>query len=187
MAFDKGKLQERMLALLHTVPPKTADDVSEFVRSKIMEKLKDDWDRAKSRSGMTVDERIILEEAYDGPHEDWRWHLYHTDPELWRYLTNYHLNEFEPLTDAEVALAFPEFAREVGLVNDDPEARLGLKVGTFGTLTMKRGPDKMVCITEITARGKVKAEKFNEETEEWTAPGYIDPDMLTETWESDDE
>ena len=73
-----------------------------------------------------------------------------------------------------------------GLVPDDPGKRLDIRTGMFGTLKMHRVPDKLVCITEITPRGKVKAEVFDEEAGDWGEAKYIDPDKLVETWESEE-
>lgn len=171
---DKKRLAARIDGVLATKPPE--DDLSEFVRSKMWSKLNEDWDRSKHRAGLTLDERVVLDEN----HANWRWHLYHVDPEVWRFLTFCHVDEYEPLTDEEIIRDYPEYAIEQGLINDDPAKRLKIAVGRSLMLRAKRGPDRMVIILDITGRGKVKVEKYIDDEDRWTAAAYIDPDDLYE-------
>ncbi len=181
---DKHNLKQRIISVLETTDPD--DELSAFVRGRMNMKAYSDWNRSKHRAGLTLDERFVLDENYDGPHENWRWHLYHVDPEVWRFITFCHTSEYEPLTSEELILDYSEYAIEQGLVVDDPGARLDILVGQSMMLKAKRGPGRMVIITKLTSQGKVMVEKYIDDEDRWTAPVYIDPDDLYEE-EAEDE
>ena len=109
MAFDKDRLMAHMRKVLDFEPQDESDDVSNFVRKAMRSKLEEDWERSKAKSGLTMDERAVLEEVYEGPHESWRWHLFHTDRVLWSFLTFGSSEDLEPLTLQEIIQGYPDY------------------------------------------------------------------------------
>ena len=148
---DKERLRKRILDVLNTDTPD--DDLAQFVRARMEQKVSQNWNRSKHRAGLTLEERAVLDEAYDGPNQNWRWHLYHVDPEVWRFLTFCHSSEFEPLTADDLIRDYPEYAIEQGLLNDDPTARLGIEVGQSLMLKAKRRSEERRVGKEGRSRG----------------------------------